>query len=197
VISNLAVTNLAVTNITSSSATIRWNTNFNASTLVNYGTTTAYGSTATGAANVTTHSVTLTGLSPNTLYDFQVSSTATGNTATQTGSFLTSPQTAPQIVVSGYKFTRSGSDLFVDITLANTGTATAQNITITTATLGSKTSSGLPVAFSNITAGGTYTLVHALHFNSADFPSGTRTALSFSGTYTGGSFSAAERVSVP
>jgi hypothetical protein len=192
----LVITDLVVTNLTPSSATIQWTTSLNASTLINYGITPGYGSTTSGAANVITHTVTLTGLLPNTLYDFQVNSNGSGYTTTQTGAFLTST-TAPQIVVSGYNFTRSGNDLFVDLTLTNTGTATAQNIQITNATLGSKISSGLPVTSPAIAASGTQTLIHALHFNAADFPSGTRTVLSGSGIYTGGRFSAAARVSVP
>jgi hypothetical protein len=105
-------------------------------------------------------------------------------------------QGAPRIVATG-KITRSGSDLFVDVTLTNTGTATAQSVQITAASLGTKTSSGLPLATPNLDAGATQTLTHALHFNAADFPSGARTQLSIAGSYNGGTFSSALRITLP
>ncbi|HKV32265.1 MAG TPA: N,N-dimethylformamidase beta subunit family domain-containing protein [Candidatus Dormibacteraeota bacterium] len=56
------------------SAVINWQTNNAASSRVDYGATTAYGSTASDPNSVTSHSVTLTGLTPSTTYHYQVTS---------------------------------------------------------------------------------------------------------------------------
>ncbi|MEM3738881.1 MAG: fibronectin type III domain-containing protein [Thermoplasmata archaeon] len=76
------ISNVAVKNITATSAIITWITDEPSSSVVDYGTTTAYGKSATGAGNTTSHSVSLSGLTPGTLYHFMVKSTdAYGNAA--------------------------------------------------------------------------------------------------------------------
>ncbi len=61
------------TNITDSGATITWTTNAPASSQVRYGLTSGYGSeTPLDPAPVTSHAVALSGLSPSTLYHYQV-----------------------------------------------------------------------------------------------------------------------------
>ena len=69
------------TNITASSAQITWTTNEPATSRVEYGLTTAYGSSTTlDPTLVTAHSVALTGLAPNTTYNYRVRSIdAAGN----------------------------------------------------------------------------------------------------------------------
>jgi hypothetical protein len=63
-------------------ATVEWETDEPASSVVDYGRTTALGSQASDGARVTEHSVELTGLSPSTTYRYRVSSVdAAGNTA--------------------------------------------------------------------------------------------------------------------
>ena len=92
--------------ITSTSAVITWTTDQASSSLVNYGTSTGYGSSSTlNSALVTSHSVTLTGLTPGTTYDFDVVS-ANGSNLSSTSvnySFATSAAAAPVIsaVASG------------------------------------------------------------------------------------------------
>jgi hypothetical protein len=88
-----AISNLLVTGITSTTATITWHTNVAASgNAVAYGVTYALGaSQATSTGNgVTSHSASLTGLTANSTYYFQISSTA-GGQATTAGiySFIT------------------------------------------------------------------------------------------------------------
>jgi len=56
------------------SALVTWQTNNAANSRVDYGATTAYGSTVSDPSSVTSHSVTLTGLTPSTTYHFQVTS---------------------------------------------------------------------------------------------------------------------------
>ncbi|MCX8173466.1 MAG: fibronectin type III domain-containing protein [Thermoplasmata archaeon] len=76
------ISNVAVKNITATSAIITWITDEPSSSVVDYGTTTAYGKTETGAGNTTSHSVSLSGLTPGTLYHFMVKSVdASGNAA--------------------------------------------------------------------------------------------------------------------
>ena len=77
----LTISSVAAGNITDTSAIITWITNEPATSLVNYGNTTALGSTASDGTLVTDHSITLTNLTPATLYYYEVSSTnAEGNT---------------------------------------------------------------------------------------------------------------------
>ena len=76
------------TNITSNSATVTWTTNEPATSQVDYGLTTSYGSTTTlDPTLVTAHSVLLTGLAPSTTYNYRVRSVdAAGNQAVSTNS---------------------------------------------------------------------------------------------------------------
>ena len=79
-----AITGVAVSDITSSAATIAWTTDEPASSQVEYGLTASYGSTTASDTNmVTSHSVTLSGLSPSTTYHYlAVSLDKAGNKAT-------------------------------------------------------------------------------------------------------------------
>ena len=72
---------LAVSALNGTGATITWTTDVASSSTVRYGKTTTYGSSTTGPGGVTSHTVTLIGLTPSTLYHFQVVSLATGGTA--------------------------------------------------------------------------------------------------------------------
>jgi hypothetical protein len=80
VISNVQAT------ATETTATITWVSDEVANSVVNYGLTSGYGSTASDAALVINHSVTLTGLTPGTLYHYQLRSTdSSGNTGESSG----------------------------------------------------------------------------------------------------------------
>ena len=66
---------VTASSITQSGATISWTTNEPSDTRVDYGTTTGYGNSTSPNTNlVTFHSVTLSGLTPSTLYHFRVGS---------------------------------------------------------------------------------------------------------------------------
>jgi len=77
------ISDVLVTNITSSSATITWDTDESSNSLVDYGTSTAYGETKGDAnADTTTHSVEISDLLPGTDYLLRVRSMdASDNTA--------------------------------------------------------------------------------------------------------------------
>ncbi len=93
-------------NITSTSFTVSWTTNEPSTSVVNYGTTGAYGSTTTQTPLVTTHAVPITGLTASTLYHFRVQSVdAAGNTvvsgdATQTTFAGGVTDTTPPVISS-------------------------------------------------------------------------------------------------
>ncbi len=110
----------------SDGAKITWTTDEPASSRVEYGTTTAYGSVATASGNTTTHSVEISGLAPSTKYQYRVVSTdAAGNTATSAnGTFTTAPAAGQLAVEPGnLDFGRVpvGSYADLPITVKNTG----------------------------------------------------------------------------
>src|SRR4030095_3815627 len=75
------ISSRTATNITSSSAQVTWTTDEPATSRVEYGLTTAYGSTTTlDPTLLTAHSVAVTGLAANTTYNSRVrASAAAGN----------------------------------------------------------------------------------------------------------------------
>jgi len=101
------ISNVASSSITNSSATITWTTDESSNSVVNYGLTTSYGTNASNASMVTSHSVSLTGLSTNTLYHYRVNSTdASSNTATSGDfTFTTANSLSPIETFSDGNFT--------------------------------------------------------------------------------------------
>ena len=83
-------------------------------------------------------------------------------------------------------------DVTETVTVANTGSVTANNVMLTTAKLGSVNCTPVPQAMGAIAAGSSATAMVTCPGVSMG-PS----SLSVGGTYTGGSFSSAARVSVP
>lgn len=75
------ISELTISEITSSSVKITWNTDENATSVIDYGTTADYGSTKSDSSLVTSHSINIDSLSANTTYHFNTKSTdSTGNT---------------------------------------------------------------------------------------------------------------------
>lgn len=100
------ISNIGVTNITTTSATVVWNTDQASNSVVRYGKTNSYGQTASVSNSVTSHSVSLNGLTAGTNYHFQVESTNPGGTTTSgnngfrtttvtPGPVSTAPQSTP------------------------------------------------------------------------------------------------------
>ena len=77
--------------ITTTGATISWTTNEDSNSRVEYGTTDSYGSSSTlDGAWVQSHSVTLAGLVPGTVYHYRaISADVSGNTTVSDDSTLT------------------------------------------------------------------------------------------------------------
>jgi chitodextrinase len=90
------ISNVQSTNSTSFSATISWTTDEPATSQVEYGLTTNYGSQTREGTNLTTsHSVNLTGLSSNTTYHYRVKSKDSSNN---------------EAISSDYTFTTTATD---------------------------------------------------------------------------------------
>ncbi|MEK6589289.1 MAG: carboxypeptidase regulatory-like domain-containing protein, partial [Nitrospinota bacterium] len=68
------ISNIAVSNITTNSATITWMTDQLSDSLIDYGTTTAYGSSVADSTLTTNHSIMLANLTMGTTYHFRVTS---------------------------------------------------------------------------------------------------------------------------
>jgi len=100
-----AISDVAAGNITGSGATITWATDEPASSQVEYGLTTEYGSlTAFDPALVTSHNVTLSGLTDSTTYHYRVRSRdASANLAvSEDHTFITADTTPPDTsIVAG------------------------------------------------------------------------------------------------
>lgn len=109
----LNISNVAVS-ITSTTASITWNTSVDATGKVDYGVTDQYGGTTSESGSSTSHSVSLTGLTSNTIYHYQVSSSdASSNVA--------------QLVDNSFRTALAG------VTVVTTTTVTASTTTTTSA----------------------------------------------------------------
>ena len=119
----LSISNVAATNITITSATISWSTSTFGTSQVMYGTTSSLGSSTTKDPTLlTTHSQTISGLTPSTLYYFSVQSVdVSGNAVTASGfTFGTAtPDNSPPLV----SITAPSAGANVSGTIAVTATA--------------------------------------------------------------------------
>lgn len=127
------VSGVTVSNITASSATISWTTDEPSTGTVNYGTTSSYGQAVNSTTLSTTHSVTLTGLTASTNYQYQiVAKDASNNTNNvTTGSFGTLASGTPVVGdLAGNDGKVNDADLSVLLfnwyTTGKTGLAAAQ-----------------------------------------------------------------------
>ncbi|GEM_PF-2479389 len=96
------ITNVGSTGITSTGAVIVWTTNEPSDSQVEYGTTTAYGSsTPLNGSMVTSHNVVLSGLLPSTLYHYRVKSKdAAANPSTSGDNTFTTASPSPPVITT-------------------------------------------------------------------------------------------------
>ncbi len=94
------ISGVSVGSVTGSGATITWNTNEGTTSIVDYGLTTSYGSTASEILSlVTSHSIALSGLVEARVYHFQVSGgDLCGNTDVDGDFTFTTLDTTPPII---------------------------------------------------------------------------------------------------
>jgi hypothetical protein len=102
------ISNVAAASITATGATITWTTDQASDSQVNYGQTSAYGSsTPRDATMVTSHSQTITGLAAGTLYHYQVQSRNASGLVSTSGDFtFTTLSAAPGGGSGGSTITR-------------------------------------------------------------------------------------------
>ena len=80
---DIVISNVRATGVITNSATVMWNTNIAADSLVEYGTVSGfYPDSQYSATEVTLHSITLTGLTPGTRYYYRVTSANAADSAT-------------------------------------------------------------------------------------------------------------------
>jgi hypothetical protein len=90
---------------------------------------------------------------------------------------------------------RSGGNVVVQLTIANTGGTAAANVVLKVATVGADSGAPLPQSIGTINAGAS--VQGTLSVPGAVGASGGASSLSISGTYTGGTFSSAARITLP
>ncbi len=79
------ISNIKISAVTDSTATISWETDEPSNSVINYGLNSQYGSKEINATQTKTHSLTLTGLSSNTSYHYQVKSADSSNNTANSG----------------------------------------------------------------------------------------------------------------
>ncbi len=136
---------------TATTATITWTTDEAATSSVSYGTTLSYGSASSSSATTTSHSITLTGLSAGTTYNFRVGSQdAAGNATTSQNYTFTTSVNAPTLTTSAASsVAQTSATLNGSITAtggANAtqsgfayGTSSSLTTNVSTSTLGAQT----------------------------------------------------------
>lgn len=131
------ISGLAATNITHVAADIVWTTNEASDSRVDYGTTSgSYTNSASNGSPVTSHKLTLTGLSPATTYYYQVTSTdGVGNeTASSEQSFTTLAGPPPlTVTVAKVSQAKQGKNLLsgLQVTVTDPGGAPVAGASVT------------------------------------------------------------------
>ncbi len=123
------ISGVTAANFTAGGADVSWTTDEPATTRVEYGLTTAYGSffpAVPGAATETTHDLTLTGLASGAAYHFRVvSSDRAGNAAQSAdGTLLTKCAAPATLAVTD----RRGKTLYLDLSWTASAGATGYNV---------------------------------------------------------------------
>ena len=127
---------------------------------------------------------------------FTPTDTVNYSTATDTVSINIGPASGPAKLVVTKTLTRVASQIVVMVTVANTGATAASNVQLSTAKIGTTSSTtALPQALGTI-AGGEIAQV-TLNFPGSAGPSGGASTITLSGTYTGSSFSSSGRITLP
>jgi Big-like domain-containing protein/galactose oxidase-like protein/purple acid phosphatase-like protein len=145
------ISSVLASNVTVSGATITWTTSKPATSQVEYGTSTAYGSTTTlDSTLVALHSQSLTGLSASTTYDYAViSKDSYGNQAVSGNMTFTTSAAAPTLLVGDQKTeatsdsNSAGSAEAFQYTATTTGTANTLYVFLSSSNTASQAVVGL------------------------------------------------------
>jgi hypothetical protein len=133
-----------------------------------------------------TLSVTFT---PTDLTDY---TSATGST---TITVNPAPSATPASLVLTKMLTRTGANVAVQITIANTGGTAASNVTLGSVKVGADAATPAPQTVGVIAAGASSTITVTVPGSVG--ASGAASSLAIAGTYTGGSFSSSARITLP
>ena len=175
--------------VTHNSATITWTTNESADSTVEYGTSTSYGSTQNNTSLVTSHSISLSGLIPQTTYHYRViSDDASSNTATSTDYTFTTttapvPDTTPPVISS----VQSSSITHNSATITWTTNEAADSVVVygTTTSYGStQSSSTLATSHSIVLSGLTAQTTYHYQVQSTDASTNKATSIDYTFTTT-------------
>ncbi|MCP4153770.1 MAG: hypothetical protein GY757_38950, partial [bacterium] len=134
------ISSVSAGSIAATSATISWSTDESADSLVNYGTTSSYGSTQSSSSMSTSHSITLTGLTAETTYHYNVVSADSSSNSASSGDYTFTTlagssggdEIAEGVDQDSFTFTHSGdadwsqdtSEYYYDADSAVSGTIT-------------------------------------------------------------------------
>jgi len=91
--------------------------------------------------------------------------------------------------------TRSGGNVVVQLTIANTGGTAAANVVLTSVKVGADSATPLPQSIGAIGAGASSQA--AVTVPGSVGVSGAASSLTITGTYTGGTFSSSARIMLP
>ncbi len=104
--------------------------------------------------------------------------------------------TAPVNLLSTWALARDGAQVRATVVIANNGSQAAENVSLSTARIGTATASIFPGQLPSIPAGGTGTF-YLTFPASALGPTGSGGVLSLSGSYRGGTFGTSGRIVLP
>lgn len=165
-----SITSVASTT-TTTTATITWSTNESATSTVEYGATASYGTASSSSSFVTSHSITLSSLTPATTYHFRVSSgDASYNRATSSDyTFTTASSASAPTVTSSAASSLDRTSVTLNGSISSTGgeNATARgfaygtsntlsSVIATTSSSGSYSTGSFSESVSSLTCETTY-----------------------------------------
>jgi hypothetical protein len=165
------ISNVAASAITDTSATIVWATNEPASSQVEYGTSTGYGSTTPLDQTLdVSHAVALSGLTPSTTYHFRVrSSDGAGNSA-QSGDYTFTTVVRASSTSTSSTSSTSTSSVFTSYTSTSyVSTSTTSSSSLTSSTSYVATSSASATSTHSTLTSSTST--HYTSYTSASYTS--------------------------
>jgi hypothetical protein len=172
------ISSIATSGVTHNGATVTWTTNEGSDTQVEFGTTTAYGSSTTlNTAMVTSHSAQLSGLAANTLYHYRVKSRdAAGNLSISADrTFTTGVANVAPIAQGDVVTTAQSSPVTINV-LANDSDANGDVLSITSFTQPSHGSVALVSGSLRYSPTNGYTGADAFTYTISDGRGGTATA---------------------
>lgn len=160
IISNVAVV------ATQTGATLTWDTNEAATSQVNYGSTSAYGSSSVDGSGIISHTQVLTGLVPSSTYHFQIIATdaALNSSATLDATFKTLADNVPPADVTNLQISHTASTIVLtwvnpaDVDFTGVRIVRKINSPASTVNDGTQVFSGLTTTFtdSSVTVGVVY-----------------------------------------